>query len=209
MLATFTHKDDFPFGVSKISSGNIEIEVYCKSRNNYNSSDTHLAHIYRRIVREKTLLTVFYDGSIKNTKDFINFFERENNELFFVNYNGKEAGFFWLNRFVQKSAFITYCLYKDYWGKKSLEISQDCIKALFNKRDSHGDHLLDVLLGLTPSNNKLALKFLSKINMTIVGKIPGIIWDAKTEKTVDGVLSYRLRANQPESFFSNILMLVK
>ena len=37
-------------------------------------SDTHLAQVFRRLVREETLAKVFYDGAIVNTTDFINFF---------------------------------------------------------------------------------------------------------------------------------------
>ena len=65
-------------------------------------SNTHLAQIFRRLVREESLTKVFYDGAIANTTDFINFFHNRENDIFFVQEKGREVGFFWLNRFRHK-----------------------------------------------------------------------------------------------------------
>jgi len=62
-----------------------------------------------------------------------------------------------------------------------------------------------VLLGLTPADNKLAVKFLLKNNMTILGRVPGFLYDHRQGKSVDGILSYRQRQNAavrlPSLFF--------
>jgi hypothetical protein len=153
-------------------------------------SDTFLAQVFRRMVREESVAKIFYDGSIQNSADFIRFAKNRENELFFVFYDGREAGFFWLNRFRGKAAFIAYCLYKDFWGDEALLISRKCIEFLFARKDVHGEHRIDVLLGLTPANNKLAVKFLLKNGMTVLGKVPGLLYDASAEATVDGIFSY-------------------
>jgi len=155
-----------------------------------NFSDNSLAQVFRRIVREESVTKIFYDGSVRNSADFIRFVRNRENEIFFVAYDGREAGFFWLNRFRRKSAFISYCLYKDFWGDEALLISRECIEFIFDRKDGHGEHLIDVLLGLTPANNKLAVKFLLKNGMTVSGKVPGLLYDASTEATVDGIFSY-------------------
>ena len=155
-----------------------------------NFSDTSLAQVFRRIVREESVTKIFYDGSVRNSADFICFVRNRENELFFVGYDGREAGFFWLNRLRRKAAFITYCLYKDFWGDEALLISRKCIEFLFARKDVHGEHRIDVLLGLTPANNKLAVKFLLKNGMTVSGKVPGLLYDAGAEATEDGIFSY-------------------
>ena len=158
-----------------------------------NFSDILLAQLFRRIVREDTLDKIFYDGSIRNTNDFIQFFRNSEHEIYFVEYKGKEVGFFWLNSFKHKSAFINYCFYKEFWGDKALKISRLTIEFIFQRKDQHDEHLVDVLLGLTPASNKLAIKFLLKNGMTTIGKIPGLLYDASTGAIVDGILSYKQR----------------
>lgn len=162
-----------------------------------NFTGKYLGLVYRRIVREESVYKIFYDGSVKNTHDFKKFAQDKENELFFVKYKGRDAGFFWLNRFRQKTAFITYCLYKEFWGKDALAISKLCIEFIFERKNSFGEHLVDVILGLTPANNKLAIKFLLKNDMTIMGRLPGALRDAHENITVDGVFSYICRNNKP------------
>ncbi|MBU0481543.1 MAG: hypothetical protein KKG47_10605 [Proteobacteria bacterium] len=161
-----------------------------------NFTDQILGQVFRRIVREDTLNKLFYDGSVRNTRDFRKFMRNPENEIFFVNFNGREAGFFWLNHFRQKSFFINYCLYKEFWGEAGLTISNLCIEHLFKRKDADGDFLVDVLLGLTPANNKLAVNFLLQNEMSILGKVPGFLYDSATGETVDGVFSYRQRSKK-------------
>ena len=156
-------------------------------------TDKYIAQVYRRIVSEETVYKVFYDGSVANTNDFIKFMRNKDNEIYFVEYDGKEAGFFWLTRFIQKSAFINYCFYKNFWGIKTLTVSQLCIDYLFNKKDENGQFTFDVLLGLTPTSNKLAIKFLLKNGMTVLGKIPGLLYNYTEDTTTDGILSFKHR----------------
>jgi len=156
-------------------------------------TDECIAQIYRRIVSEETVYRVFYDGSVRDTNDFIKFIRDKNNEIYFVEYDGKEAGFFWLTRFIQKSAFINYCFYKNFWGKKTLTVSQLCIDYIFNKKNKYDQFTIDVILGLTPANNKLAIKFLLKNGMTILGKIPGLLYNYTEDTTTDGIISFKHR----------------
>jgi hypothetical protein len=100
-----------------------------------------------------------------------------------------------VNRFVQKSAFINYCFYKSFWGRKSLEIGRNCIDYILHLKNGSGEYSIDVLLGLTPVNNKLAVSFLKKHGMVIVGRIPELITDCHQNEIVDGLLSYKTREN--------------
>lgn len=170
-------------------------------------SDIHLAQFFRRIVFEDTLHKVFHDGSIQNTRDFISFVKKNDHEIFFIKSDGEDAGFFWLTKFSQKSAFVAYCFYKKFWGKKTLNISKLCIKYIFHKKDYRGDYILDVLLGLTPANNKLALKLLIKNGMTVLGTIPKILFSFTDCRTIDGILSYKLRDRKDKTFSLSSLLL--
>ncbi|MBU0729790.1 MAG: hypothetical protein KKE17_04230 [Proteobacteria bacterium] len=180
----------------------IDIIPFYENDGTQNFSDRYMAQVFRRIVREETIYKVFYDGSVRNTTDFIEFFRDKGIEMFFVEFNGKEAGFFWINKFKNKSAFINYCYYRDFWGGDSLEISKLTIEFIFGRKNLHGEHLVDVLLGLTPANNKLAIQFLLKNGMTIIGKVPGMLYDSGEGINVDGIFSYKQR--NPQSSLAKI-----
>ena len=171
----------------------VEVTPMYEENGQANFSDKILGQIFRRIVREEIVYKLFYDGSVRNTQDFREFIQNPDHQMFFVKFNGKEVGFFWLINFRQKSFFINYCLYKEFLGETALTISKICIDYIFKRSNTDGDYLVDVLLGLTPDNNRLAVNFLLKNDMTILGKVPGFLYDSIEDKTVAGIFSYRQR----------------
>jgi hypothetical protein len=171
----------------------IEVIPMYEENGRSNFSDKILGQVFRRMVREESIYKIFYDGSVRNTRDFRKFMRNPDNEIFFVTFKGKEVGFFWLSNFRQKSFFINYCIYKEFLGETALTISNICIDHILKRTNSDGEFLVDVLLGLTPANNKLAVNFLLKNDMTILGKVPGFLYDSTTGETVDGIFSYRQR----------------
>lgn len=171
----------------------VEVIPMYEENGQVNFSDKALGQVFRRIVREEIVYKLFYDGSVRNTRDFREFMRNTDKEMFFVKYNGKEVGFFWLINFRQRSFFINYCLYKEFLGETALTISKVCLDYIFNRTNLDGEFLVDVLLGLTPANNKLAVNFLLKNDMTILGKVPGFLYDSIDDQTVDGIFSYRQR----------------
>lgn len=169
-----------------------------------NFSNTHLAQIFRRMAMEETVSKVFFDGSINNTSDFIKFCHNPDNEVFILKSWGRDAGFFWLNRFRHKSFFITYCFFKNFWGRQAQEISDAALDFLFSRTDDYGEHQTDVLLGLTPADNRLALKFMLKNNMTIFGRVPDFIYDHQEGKSIDGIISYLQREKSTMSSLTGL-----
>lgn len=158
-----------------------------------NFSDPYLRQVFLRIAVEGTLHKINFDKKINNNIEFIAFIKQKKHSVFFVKAGEEEVGFFWLTKFNQKSAFINYCLFKNFWGRKSIKISQICIGYILGRKNANGDYLLDILLGLTPINNRLAVSFLIKSGMQVLGKIPGICTDYHNNKVVDGLLSYKTR----------------
>jgi len=158
----------------------------------YTFEDSYIAQLFRRVVRDGTVGNVFYDGSIQNTNDFMNFFKDKDNEIYVLFYDDKEAGFFWLNSFRQRTSFVTYCIFKDFWGKNSLEIFQTGISQILNRKNEFDEYITDVLLSLTPANNKWVIQFLTKAGLVILCKIPQcIVLHGGTVE--EGVLLYTAR----------------
>lgn len=174
----------------------LEITPFYEENGKESFSETFLVQVFRRIVLEGTIYKTFYDGSLRTTIDFTQFIKNKEHEVFFVKYEGEDAGFFWLTEFKPKSAFIHYCFHKNMWGKKTLQISKACLEFILNKKNSHGEYAINTLLGLTPANNKLAIKFLMANGMTILGTIPGMLHDVKENQPMDGIFSYKQRSGK-------------
>lgn len=198
----YTHvRSDYEVPFMPNDKKGLEIISFNEKDDKQRYSDKYLAQVFRRIVREETIYKVFYDGSVRNTNDFINFFRGKEKDLFFAEYNGKEVGFFWLKPFMNNSAFISYCFYKDFWGDKAMQISKECIEYLLNHKDEHGQYTLDILMGLTPASNKLAIQFLLKNGMSIMGRIPNMLYDVNEDAMVDGIFSF-LQRNSSKSLLN-------
>lgn len=141
----------------------------------FSFQDSYIAQLYRRVVRDGTVANVFYDGSIQNTNDFMNFFKDKNNEIYVLFYEEREAGFFWLNSFRQRTSFVTYCIFKDFWGQKALDIFKSGISQILSRKNEFDEYITDVLLCLIPGNNKWVIQFLTKAGLTMLCKIPQCI----------------------------------
>ena len=148
---------------------------FCDHSGNYSYQDSYIAQLYRRVVRDGTVGNVFYDGSIQNTNDFVEFFKDKNNEIYVLFYDEREAGFFWLNSFRQRTSFISYCIFKDFWGQKALDIVHSGTSQILNRKNEFDEYITDVLLNLTPVNNKWGINFLTKAGLAILCKIPQCI----------------------------------
>ncbi len=159
-----------------------------------NFSDTYLRQVFLKIAVEGTLHKIYFDRKINNNIEFTAFIKQKEHSVFFVKAGEEEVGFFWLAKFNQRSAFMNYCFFKNFWGKTSLKISRFCIEYIMERKKANGDYMLDILLGLTPINNRLAVNFLIKSGMQVLGKIPGICTDYHQNKVVDGLLSYKTRS---------------
>jgi hypothetical protein len=71
----------------------LEIIPYCREGNVYNLPDSYLGQVYRRIVLEATVHWIFYDGSVRNTSDFIDFLRRDERSVYFVKFIDEDVGF--------------------------------------------------------------------------------------------------------------------
>lgn len=160
-----------------------------------NFPDSYLKYLFDRIAEERQLEKLFYDGSIKTNEEFLNLMKYSANKLFLIFCDDEIAGIIWLNGFETRSAVLHFCLFRRFWGDKALFIGKATLNELLYMKDPEG-HIFDVLLGLTPANNKLAVRYIQKIGMNVAGELPKAIWDAKLQQSISGVVSYITREEQ-------------
>lgn len=157
-------------------------------------NDTVIKDLYRRMVEEGTAKRVFFDGSVSNEEAFLNMFKHNpENHLFVIKTDGEPAAIAWLNGVRNYTATAHFCLFKRVWGKKGIEVGKRAIQFFLNMKDWDGRYYHDVITGLTPSCNRLAVRWIQKIGMKILGEIPNVIWDAENQESVPGVISYITR----------------
>lgn len=165
-------------------SSNLEVYPLVRMENGWSIPDEVLIGIWAQIVREGKLIDLFYDGTIKNEYDWMEFIKRAGTFPLLIVDKEKNAvvHIIWLKDCFDISAWIHHCSLGKY-RRGVWETARDHWRQYFPN--------LKMLLGITPESNEKAVKILEKIcKFTIVGKIPHMCYLAHEGKRVAGIISY-------------------
>jgi hypothetical protein len=154
---------------------------------------------YGMILDSKALSSVFYDGSCHTYEAFLEAFSQPDMHFWLLFYEGQIAGLAWLNGMVHTRAFAHFCMFKNVYGRsteglsKSVEIGRYCVANWLLHTDENGKPLVDVLVGVTPERNRMALKWVQRVGFSRVGSVPHGVWMHDAGESEDAVLSYATR----------------
>lgn len=151
--------------------------------------DNYLSSVFDKMAYDGSHKKVFWDGRVKTSQEFINYLKDPKNLPVFVFENDELKLFAWINSIGRNYAFVHYCTFNR--GEDKTNIIDEAIGYWFGFEDE-GKPLFDVLIGMTPTNNKHAIKFLEKCGFTQVGSIPDMADDVYRGKT-SIMISYRKR----------------
>lgn len=157
-----------------------------------NFPDSYIKQLFERMDAENLVDKVFPGGSIKTSDEFLRVMKYGQCRLFLIFCESEIAGITWLTEFKQRSAVAHFCSFKRAQGEKTWLIAKKVLNELLYMKDSKG-YIFDVLLGMIPSNNEIAVKFAQKYGMNIAAEIPNAIWDDKRQKSITGVMLYSIR----------------
>jgi ribosomal protein L20 len=179
---------------------NVKLMPYCEVDGIQTFRDSEILGFYDRMVKAGTAETVFTDGKINNREDWLRAMKSPENFLYVVYDVDKEAvALFWLNRVEIKKARLHYSGFFKGWKKGSVKIGRQILEILMGKKNSDNDgYLFDMLTGLTPSSNKLAIKYMRLCGWKIIGELPFGTWNHKAQKSEPAVISYYTREAQDE-----------
>lgn len=156
-----------------------------------NPSEEQLEEIYEGIRSGGYLDSVFYEGGIETPWAFINFAKDPFNTFFAMHYKGTIEACAWLNCFEGRTArvhFSTLPICKPGHSiKHGLNFTRWCLTA--PNPEHLGHSWLNTLVGCTPANNKLALRFIKRIGFKIMGQIPEALVPVKSQTFTDIVVS--------------------
>jgi len=136
-------------------------------------SDEIILQTYEKMAEDGTDNTVFCDGAVTDKEEFLDYLKDPNNLFIFALYKGVISGVGWINSLKRNHAYVHFVLFKETWGKTSLEIGWKAIDYWFSIPGEDGP-LFDVLLGVIPKTNEKALKYIEKIGFQKGGEIPQI-----------------------------------
>lgn len=91
-----------------------------------------------------------------------------------------------------RSAMPHFSMHPEMFGR-TVQIANDALTFIFGLKSKKGGPWVNTLIGVTPANNRLALKFTKRCGYKIVATIPDVYYLARTDEYVDGVLSIRRR----------------
>lgn len=181
----------------KISQHNIQLMPYCKVDGILTFRDSAILNLYDRMVKAGTADIVFTDGQINSREDWLRAMKSPENFLYVVYADKKMVALVWLNRVEIKKAQFHYCMFYTGWKKGSVGIGKQILEILINKK-YNGEYLFDMLTGITPVSNKLAIKFLRLCGWKIVGELPFGAWSHKAGKSEAALISYYTRGSFDE-----------
>lgn len=172
----------------------IDILPYVRMENGPSVPDETVRAVYQKIKLDGTFDTVFYDGSVRSEDEFFGLLRSPENYPIFILVDGVIGGVAWFNDLFRNRATAHFCGFKEVWGKHSVEMGKAALDYWFSFTKKDGSPMLDVILGVTPSEFKHAIKFIQSLGFKIIGEVPKVSYHANTSKYSSATLSYIERA---------------
>lgn len=151
-------------------------------------SDEILKNIWGLMVVQNLYKKVFYDGGVTDAASFIKWLKRPTNFVVTQWDGDNPVSVCWLNDTDKNSGKGHFCFFKDYWGQ-SAEYGKEVLRYWFGF-EQDGNPILDVVIGFTPENNRLALRLVNNLGGVSIGTIPYILYDIYHNKKIGAVVSY-------------------
>src|SRR5574343_645263 len=142
--------------------------------------------VWQQIVQENKVDPLFYDGCVKNLKEFLDYIYNPNNYVVLVVWkNSHIYHIAWINKFYQGHGFVHHCALGNY-NRKTWPLLK---KYWASMKDDYCKPIIYTVLGVTPASNTKACKLLKVIGWTILGEIPGICYNYKKDINESGIIS--------------------
>lgn len=170
-----------------------KIIPYLQYDGSWSIPDSYVKKCWRKMCEKNLQKAVFYSGEVRDEESFLKCMKAEGNHPFFVFLDKEIACISWLNGVRHNSAVGHFCGFPCVWGKRAKEIGEELFKIWLGHKKEDGSFLFDVIIGQTPSSNRLAVRFLKQLGLKVIGEIPHIAKDNYRNITGSMVISYRER----------------
>ena len=154
--------------------------------------DSNVKEFYNRMVKGGVADIIFHDGCVKSSDDFLRMMKGSGADLYVAFYGEEIVGVGWLTHFEAKTCRAHFTMFPDVEDKDIVSIGKEIFRQMLHMK-AHGDYVFDVFLGLVPSFNVRAIKWLNKVGLVTIGDIPNALWSDKEQKSIPGTLFYLAR----------------
>lgn len=172
------------------SLSKIEVFPYVEINGARTLSDDVIRNVFRKMQLDKTLEIVFYDGVVKTEDDLLRLLKSPHNYPAFVLVDGNIRAFAWFNDLHDGYATAHFCVFKESWGEEAGEMGKKVLSYWFSFKKEDGSPMFNLILGVTPSHYRHALRFIATLGFQTIGKVPRILYNAYLNKRVNAILSY-------------------
>lgn len=177
-------------------------------------TDPQIAGLFERLKEEGLLDPILYSDDVGKItrRSFVEFFKAHGKVFWLVIFDDKLAGLVWLDDFGHRTARMHFCFFK--WLTKTrltVQVARELLWQLLDMKFNRGVSLR-VIRGETPAFNKLALRFIRKVGLEVVGEIPHAAYRHSTDTSCPMIISYitkemlrdHFMASDPEASNSGI-----
>lgn len=140
------------------------------------------------MVKEGTSRVVFYDGTVNTSSDFISIMTKDSVHPFIVAHKGSIVLVAWLTDLAPKSAHIHFFSFSG-CARHSRYCAIELVTYLMAMKYEDDSFCFDVLIGMTPENNRRAFNFVLKSGFRHVGTIPLAAYIHDEDRSVDILVS--------------------
>lgn len=159
-------------------------------------ADSELKSLYQRMEEEGSVKWFFYGGGIDSGEDFARHVKSPNIAMWVVESkeDRRPLAIILLDGVRNKTAYGHFIFFKETWGKTSVTIGKEAISELL-AMDS-----IEMIYGLLPEENKLAIRFTEKIGGIRMNPIlPKGAWNGVEKKPVPAVMFYFMEDENADS----------
>ena len=145
-------------------------------------TDDEIRELFHRVEREGLLDSFFYAAQCETADEFLAYVRDKGTWMFQVERHGEVVAFGMLDNFSAESAYFHHCHFRAGW-KHTLETACHTLEWLQASCPS-----IKTLIGITPTRNRLAVRYAGRCGFKILGEIPRSLYD-RDGNAQDAVLS--------------------
>lgn len=163
---------------------------YCEVNGIRTFKDSEIMDFYRRMQRDGFDRWVFISGDITSPETFLKEMKRFGAATLYVVFHGEiDVGMFWLTHFEHRSCRAHFTTFSEAKGLDTVAIGREAIRQIMYLKTRGGDYVFDVIMGLTASENRAAVRWIEKVGFRRIGEIPNAMWHAERQESVPAVLT--------------------
>jgi len=156
-------------------------------------TDSQILGFYDQMVKDGTIAQMTFEGVFLNPNDFLAEMKSRSSHLYVAMEDNIPVALIWVNHIEMAAARVHFCFFSNSWGhaQEIMKFAQDYLADIYG-----------VLLGYLPSCNTRAVQACLRMGLTVLGKVPDLIWDHANQKRVEGTIVY-YRKNEDENLHND------